>query len=383
MYPVAMKLAFILSRYFPYGGLQRNFLRIAERCRDAGHRVVVFTLDWQGPLPAGFTVVPVRVRAVRNHARNLAFVRALQPRLAAGCFDGVVGFLKVPGLDIYYAADPCYQARTRERGLLYKLDSRYRNLVALERAVFAPEHDTEILVLSAVEQRHYMDCYGTPAERFHPLPPGIERDRIRPADAARRRAVVRRGFGIGEAEWLLLTVGSDFRRKGLDRALRALAGLPPLLRARVRLLVVGEGRSDAYQRLAQRLGVGRQLTLLGGRDDVPELLLGADLLLHPAYTENTGNVLLEAMVAGLPVLASGACGYAEHVARADAGVVIPEPFSQIQLNRTLAAMLDSEALGRWSENGVAYGQREDLYSRPEVAAGLIVELLRRRRGVIS
>jgi len=373
-----MKLAFVLSRYFPYGGLQRNFLRIAERCRDAGHRVVVYTLDWQGPVPAGFTVVPIRVRAVRNHARNLAFVRALQPRLAAGGFDGVVGFLKLPGLDIYYAADPCYQARTQQRGLLYKLDSRYRNLVALERAVFAPESNTEILVLSAVEQRHYMECYGTPAERFHPLPPGIEHDRMRPPDAEQRRAAVRRELGLGDEDWLLLTVGSDFRRKGLDRSLRALADLAPDLRTRVRLLVVGEGKSDVYQRLAQRLGVSRQLTLLGARDDVPGLLFGADLLLHPAYTENTGNVLLEAMVAGLPVLASGACGYAEHVVKADAGMVLPEPFTQGQLDRALARMLDRERLARWSANGVAYGQREDLYSRPEVAARLIVELLRRR-----
>lgn len=373
-----MKLAFVLSRYFPYGGLQRNFLRIAERCRDLGHRVTVFTLDWQGAVPDGFMVVPIRIRAVRNHARNLAFARALQPRLAAGGFDGVVGFLKLPGLDIYYAADPCYQYRARERSLLYRLDGRYRHLVALERAVFTPDSATQILILSTEAERRYRACYHTPPERFHALPPGIERDRIRPADAPQRRALIRAELGLGEQDWALLMVGSDFRRKGLDRALRALVALPMSTRERVRLLVVGEGRSERYQRLAQRLGLARQLRLLGGRDDVPQLLLGADLLIHPAYIENTGNVLLEAMVAGLPVLVSGACGYAEHVLEADAGKVIPEPFSQAALDQALLEMLVPEALAHWSANGVAYGERKDLYSRPETAARLIETLLQAR-----
>lgn len=373
-----MKLAFILSRYFPYGGLQRNFRRIAEQCRDRGHQVVVYTLDWEGEVPVGFTVVPIRVRAVRNHGRNLAFVRQLAPRLAAGEFHGVVGFTKLPGLDIYYAADPCYQARTQHRSVFYKLDSRYRKLVDLERAVFAPSSDTQILVLSETEKQRYMACYGTPEERFHPLPPGIERDRIRPSDAHLHREQIRRELGLTAGDWLLLTVGSDFRRKGLDRCLRAIAALPIAMRERVRLLVVGEGRASAYQRLARQLGVSRQLTLLGVRDDVPQLLLGADVLLHPAYVENTGNVLLEALVAGLPVLASGACGYGNHVRQAEAGMVLDEPFQQAQLNQALASMLDSQRLLQWSDNALRYAESADLYSRPAVAAGLIETLLAKR-----
>ena len=46
----------------------------------------------------------------------------------------------------------------------------------------------------------------------------------------------------------------------------------------------------------------------------------ADLLIHPAYNENTGTVLLEALVAGLPVLVSAVCGYAHYIAEADAGL---------------------------------------------------------------
>ena len=56
-----------------------------------------------------------------------------------------------------------------------------------------------------------------------------------------------------------------------------------------------------------------QVTFLGARDDVPQLLWGADLLLHPAYSEAAGLVLLEAMVAGVPVIASAVCGHAHYI----------------------------------------------------------------------
>ena len=61
-----MQLAFCLYKYFPYGGLQRDFLRIALVCQARGHAIRVYTLDWQGELPAGVAVVRVRVRVEQS-----------------------------------------------------------------------------------------------------------------------------------------------------------------------------------------------------------------------------------------------------------------------------------------------------------------------------
>ncbi|MFX5530075.1 glycosyltransferase, partial [Acinetobacter baumannii] len=83
-----------------------------------------------------------------------------------------------------------------------------------------------------------------------------------------------------------------------------------------------------------------QVQILKGRSDIPRFLLGADLLIHPAYNENTGTVLLEALVSGLPVLVTDVCGYAHYIAEADAGRVLPSPFEQDSLNRLLAEMLE-------------------------------------------
>ena len=166
-------------------------------------------------------------------------------------------------------------------------------------------------------------------------------------------------------------VGSGFKTKGLDRAIRAVAALPQPLRQRTRLLVAGRDKQAPFERLARRLGIAPQLTFLGARDDVGQLMLAADLLIHPAYSENTGTVLLEALVAGLPVLATDTCGFAFHVERAAAGCILHGPFAQQRLDALLHEMLCSPERPRWQANGIRYGQQQDLYSMPQRAADLI------------
>lgn len=376
-----MKLAFVLFKYFPYGGLQRDFLRIATLCRDRGHEIHVYTLAWEGGAPDGFHVHVVKPRfALSHYGKNLALLGALRRAIETAHFDAVTGFNKLPGLDVYYAADPCYAARSREKGLTYRLTPRHRQFAAFERAVFAPESGVEILMLAPGQVEHFVAAYGTPRERFHMLPPPISRDRMAPPGAAQIRARWRKDMGVADGDLAVLMVASAFRIKGVDRAVTALSALPPALLARTRLFVAGGGDAAPYQRQARRLGVSGHLLFCGARDDVPRFLLGADLLLHPAYTENTGTVLLEALVAGLPVLTTGICGYAFHVLKADAGRVVPSPFEQAVLNRELAAMLSApERLKAWGANGIVYGGAHDLYSLPEKAAGLIENAARSKK----
>lgn len=73
-------------------------------------------------------------------------------------------------------------------------------------------------------------------------------------------------------------------------------------------------------------------------------MAAADLLLHPAYQEAAGIVLLEAITAGLPVLTTAVCGYAHYIADANCGTVIAEPFSQEQLNEVLRKALTQSPL---------------------------------------
>jgi UDP-glucose:(heptosyl)LPS alpha-1,3-glucosyltransferase len=369
-----MQLAFVLYKYFPFGGLQRDFMRIALECQRRGHQIRVYTLIWEGDVPPGFEVLVVPVKAWSNHNRNIKMSEWMHADLAKRPVDRLIGFNKMPGLDVYYAADGCYEDKAQTlRNPLYRRWGRYRHFAEYERAVFARDAKTEILMISEVQQPLFIKHYDTPLARFHLLPPGITQDRRAPANAAEIRAEFRKEFNLKGDDLLLVQIGSGFKTKGVDRSLKALAALPPELKKRTRLFVIGQDEPKFFQLQSAALGLGDQVQIMKGRSDIPRFLLGADLLIHPAYNENTGTVLLEALVAGLPVLVSAVCGYAHYIAEADAGRVLDEPFEQAQLNRYLADMLaDDSARAAWGRNGLAFADTADLYSMPQHAADVIL-----------
>ena len=236
-----MQLAFVLYKYFPFGGLQRDFMRIAKVCQERGHRIRVYTLIWEGDIPEGFEVLVAPVKALSNHRRNEKFTAWVEADLAKRPVDRVVGFNKMPGLDVYYAADPCFEDKAQTlRNPLYRISSRYRHFAEYERAVFSPAGKTQILMISEVQQPLFTKHYKTPLDRFHLLPPGIAPDRRAPANAAEIRADFRAEFGLADDELLLVQIGSGFITKGVDRSIRALAALPADLRKRTRLMVIGQ-----------------------------------------------------------------------------------------------------------------------------------------------
>lgn len=372
-----MKLAFCLFKYFPYGGLQRDFLRIARLCIQRGHEVHAYTMSWDGDSEPGLHLHLISVSGRQNHTRNHSFAKNVETHLEKLKPDVVIGFNKMPNLDLYYAADVCYQARAKQKhGFLYRLLPRYRQLVALEKSIFAKGVQTEILLISERQQPEFIRHYQTETERFHLLPPGISKD-SKPSSINMRKTL-RDEYGLSDNDKLLLMVGSGFKTKGLDRAIRGLASLPENVKARTQLFVIGQDDASSFKRLAGKLKVEKQVKFLGGRMDVPRFLLGADLLVHPAYHENTGTVLLEAVISGLPVLTVDVCGYAHYIAAANAGLVLTSPFQQIEYNMALLRMLSSNLHPEWQRNGLDFAKNADIYSMPEKAADLIENVGRNR-----
>ncbi|MCU7937915.1 MAG: glycosyltransferase family 4 protein [gamma proteobacterium symbiont of Bathyaustriella thionipta] len=382
-----MKLAFVLFKYFPYGGLERDFLRIAKICQSRGHEIFVYSFIWEGDVPEGFNLTLIPVKGISNHQRisdfSNKFSQLVLNKEATERFDLVVGFNKMKDLDLYYAADPCYEAKVREQhGKLYRLGKRYKVFQGMEASVFARDKNVELLFISDIQMENFKKIYHTPAERFHSLPPGVDRSRIRPDNADEIRARVRNDLSLKEDDKLLLMIGTGYRRKGVDRAMEALASLSEPLRSKTYLLVAGEDKISKYKALAKKLGIENQVHLPGARDDVPELLLASDLFMHPARHENTGTVLLEAIAAGIPQVISGVCGYAFHIENAQAGKVLSEPFQQTQYNQVLADMLTSDDWQQWQDNALHYMRNSDIFSMPDKVSD-IIEATGKQRSVAN
>jgi UDP-glucose:(heptosyl)LPS alpha-1,3-glucosyltransferase len=353
-----MKFAFVIFKYFPFGGAQRDMMRIAHECVKRGHEVHVYTLSWQGPPSAdGIHVHVVKGQGWTNHRRYQDFIRRAQAEISAAHFDLVMGFNRMPGLDVYFAADPCFMEKAQSKcEFLLRLSSRYRFFSESELAVFSHASNCEILLLSPREKPVFQRWYGTQDARFHLMPPYIAMDRYANMDIKEARRSVRAEFALMHEAQLLLMVGSGFRTKGLDRAIEGLAALPTEARIRTYLLAVGQDNAQPFLALANKLGLRDQVIISGGRDDIPRLMHAADLLVHPARSELAGHVLIEAMASGLPVLVSDVCGYAFHVEKAEAGELVSSPFDQQRFNQQLQEILTSDHLETMRANGRAYAQ---------------------------
>ena len=366
-----MQIAFSIFKFFPYGGIQRDLLKLAGECRARGMGVRIYTIRWLADPPENMELCLVPVRSVSRHGRYERFAERVRADLERRPVDLLVGMNKMPGLHVYYAGDSCYREKAgTQRSGVYRLLPRYRSFVRAERAVFEPDSGTEILTLSDVQAPVFRRHYGTPVRRFHALPPGIERDRAAPPDRQAIRCRVRAELGLDEVELLLLFVGSGFVKKGLNRVLLGLRALPPDVLARTWLYVLGDDRPGRFRRMARRLGVARRVRFLGGRSDVPSFLLAGDGLVLPAFDENAGMVILEAMIAGLPALVTGNCGYASWLEEAEAGLLTPVPFEQQEFNRQLAELLTSNERARWSRNGMAVAADENIYRMVPAAVDL-------------
>jgi UDP-glucose:(heptosyl)LPS alpha-1,3-glucosyltransferase len=358
-----MNIALTLFKYFPFGGLQRDMAAIAYELIERGHQVTVLTTDWKGKLLSDVKQELLQNKGMSNHARMTAYSVQVVRISRQQRFDIIVGFNKCAGLDMYYVADVCWQSKMRGKWLKQLLP-RYRTYLDLETQTFTDPYCT-FLFISAKEMENYQRFYNISKKQTVLLPPGINEKFIRPQNADEIRNKFRREFNLADNDTTFLFVGSGFKTKGLDRAIRAFATLPANNNF---FFVIGQDKTTSYQKLAGQLGVATKTIFLGGRDDVERFYLGCDVLLHPARFENTGTVLLEAALSGLYVITTAACGYADHIKAMGCGEVLAEPFQQQALNQAIKRLpsVDQKKIEK-------YRQEKDLHGLFKAAADAIEE----------
>jgi starch synthase (maltosyl-transferring) len=169
------------------------------------------------------------------------------------------------------------------------------------------------------------------------IPNGIEFDRFAGAEAVARSLI-----GLPEDAQVAITVARLDVQKGFGTLLQATAGVLGKL-PNFYLLVVGTGAlREQIQKEAQRLRIADRVLLLGRRDDVPQLLRAADLFVLPSRWEGMPNALLEAMAAGLPVVATAVHGSRELVTDGLTGRLVPVDDAEA-LERAIIELLQDPA----------------------------------------
>lgn len=128
---------------------------------------------------------------------------------------------------------------------------------------------------------------------------------LMPGEREKIRAAVRKELGVADAEQMLLSVGELIPRKNHEAVIRALADKEKIKDTQFQYFICGQGVLKEYlQKRIDALGLTNKVTLLGYRTDIRNLLYAADLFVFPSKQEGMPVALLEAVAAGVEVVAS-------------------------------------------------------------------------------
>jgi len=254
----------------------------------------IVPLALHGELDLG--MLPRLVRAIRAVRPDVVHVHSRRGADLYGGFAAAVAGVPAVLTRRVDSAEPRWLTRLKCRP--------YSAVVALSRAIEAQ-----------------LAAAGVADSRLVRIPSAVDTARYRPDPAARARVLAE--FGLPGDALVVAVVAQLIERKGHHGFL---AVLPELVRAEPRMRVLCFGRGPLEQRLAREIaecGLAQIVTLAGFRRELPQLLPGFDLLVHPAEREGLGLALLEAAAAGVPVVACAAGGVPDVVEHEVTGALVP------------------------------------------------------------
>ena len=277
-----------------------------------------------------FDVAPVKLAALRSRMHGVQIVHAHTGRAQTLAFSASMGLAVKRIATRHVAFDPRHP-------LIHRLKYSYSC--------------DGIIAVSQAARRAAMSA-GIPGNRIEVIPTGVEIPEL-PDERAREEA--RRAWKLDPGDFAVGHLGAFTREKGQDvaiEAFRLLAGRMPELR----MILAGEGPERG--RLAGSLPAG--VTLPGYAADPSRLLAALDLFIMPSRSEAWGLAALEAMAAGVPVIASNVGGLAEMI---EAGLV---PAGDPQALAEAIAEAASDR-GRLRQMGLRARERARKFSVEETA----------------
>jgi len=356
----------VVQFYHPFlekGGPVVKVRALARKLATRGHSVTVLTADWglesrngdsfqPEPSEWGWRASEDGVETV--YLSSLARYRALtfNPRVIRFCSASLKGFDVVHFYGLYDLLGPAAGFYCRRQSLPYviepmgmyrPIDRGFRRKSLWHRSIGSAFcGGSKLFVATADLERQTLIEEGIPAEKIVVRYNGVDSGLAAAAEAARGQ--FRRKWDIPASEPLILFLSRLIPRKGADILIDAFLRACP---ASGRLAIAGPEGERGYlaylQAHAQKSGAGERVIFTGPLydNDKAAALADSDLFVLPSRYENFANVAAEAMVCGVPVIVSDACGISSLV-DGKAGLVIP-PRTE-ELTAALQKMLRDKAL---------------------------------------
>lgn len=329
------------------GGAEMLAARLARRLRDR-YRFVFACLDGVGPLGEelqreGFSVqligrkrgldwfCPLRLaRVLRNHNVDVLHAHQYTP-----FFYGLTARLRGPRRPIVFTEHGRHQP-----------DYPRRKRIFANRLLVSGRD--RLLGVGAAVRQALIDNEGLPAGRVEVLYNGIDVNAFAPIA---NRALAHAGNGAAKKELVVVQVA---RLDYLKDHLTAIRTIERVVRhyPSTRLVLIGDGpEREVIEATMRQLRVADKVQILGTRNDVASQLTNADLFLLTSISEGIPLTVLEAMAAGLPVVATDVGGLREIVVENETGFLAPARDDELLAQHIVRLAADSDLRRRLGDAG--------------------------------
>lgn len=348
-----MKIAFDLFQDKWIGGTEVATYRIAKELTERGHDVYIITKYSKG-LPTrqskeGFTIIRtprwrIPILGTLVYCFLACFkLRHIKPDLIHEQGFGILGlFCKMFTRTSYIIWG---QGLRFAEGFTYRERLMAKIILSKASAIIALTQDMKNRMQGICSKNIIVFPNGVDVTRF---------ERISPEK-------VRQKLGIDEKCKTVLFVGNLRPIKGVEYLIEAMTRVVQEY-PETRLVVVGVDFQDGrLQRLAQEKNLQERITFTGfiPPDKIPEYMVAADVFVLPSLSEGFPTVLLEAMAAGLPIVATKVGGLSEIVTEGENGFLV-EPRNSQQLAEKILFLLENEDMRRHlSSNSIEKAKHYD------------------------
>lgn len=374
-----VRLAIIRQSYRPDGGAERIIERMLSQLqRRYQLDISLLTQEWKSDHHSEMNIIRLPKRGWTRSGRFTSFIEETQSVLEKQTFDIVQSHERVPGCQIYRAGDGVHKEwidiRCKESSRLkcktLRASPFHRAVIDAERALFYHQNLKYVICISRQVKKEILFHYpNISPSRLRVIYNGIDLSRFR-RSTERQRQHTRTELGLHPDDYVLISVGSGFHRKGVAATLQALAETPAW-----KLIIVGKDKQQKrYQKQCDDLGLGKRVFFVGVQQDVRPFYAAADLMAHPALYDPFANVALEAMACGIGVIISDKCGASELISEGENGYVIP-PGDHVQLSRILEQHNDHDLLQQLGANAYQTAMHFSIERMTESLVSLYASIL--------
>jgi UDP-glucose:(heptosyl)LPS alpha-1,3-glucosyltransferase len=324
-----VRIAIIRKKYTFHGGAEGFSGSLIENLADAGHEVHIFAIKWQsGAFHKNIHFHKVPAVTFISFLRDLTFAVSSYYLLTGQqeAFDIIQTHDKTLCQDIYRAGDGCHiewlRHRWKRTGLAGKLSivlNPYHWLIlALERSILNGHKFRKIIAISEMVKKDIIDNYRVLPSDVEVIYNGVDLEKFHPGNRQRYRTAVREEYGLRDNDFVALFVGSGFERKGVKYLIEAVESIEE----QIALLIAGKGSEKKFQKISP---FKQKIIFCGPQKDIAKYYAAADVFVFPTMYEPFGNVHLEALANGLPVITTKNSGASEIIKDGVHGFVVQEP----------------------------------------------------------